>query len=183
MDSEEARQFKVLMKGIRAYQKMLTAYRTGNPKLPEYVFKDIEKVKLIISQYEEHSKTKQNPEDLRMSELSDFQKEVGEWGDKTFNSQRDNEINACIVGICNHLQKEVLELKEACVGFVRGYPKKSISPWKEISEETVDCFILLIQLAHTREFDLLDEARKKMGINRNRRWGKPGKDGVIEHLK
>lgn len=114
-----------------------------------------------------------------MSELIEFQQEVGEWGDKTFNSKRDYNKQDCTYGIYNHFVKEVKELKLAI--------KHSFScdepPQRTIEEETADCFILLLHLSFWYGFDLLKAARNKMEINRKRTWGEPDKDGVIEHVK
>jgi hypothetical protein len=100
-----------------------------------------------------------------MSELSNFQKEIGEWGDKTFNSQRKHQPEDCAKGILNHLHKEYIELCRDLNG-----------------EEAADCFILLLHFAHLKGFDLLGEARKKMEINYKRIWGKPDAFGIIEHV-
>jgi predicted house-cleaning noncanonical NTP pyrophosphatase (MazG superfamily) len=98
----------------------------------------------------------------KMSELSEFQKWVGEWGNETFNPKRGNNSKA----IVHHLEKEVCELMD------------SNSP-----EEAADCFILLLHHAHALGYDLLDEARKKMEINKERQWGLPDENGVVEHVK
>ncbi len=95
-----------------------------------------------------------------MSELSTFQVQVGTWGDKTFNHEREKNSK----GILYHLAREVDELLE------------SNSP-----EEAVDCFLLLLHHAHQNGYDLLHEAKKKMSINYKRRWGSPDSNGVIEH--
>lgn len=109
-----------------------------------------------------------------MSKLSEFQKEVGVWGDETFNKKRSVNVWDNTTGIINHLQKEFYELKEACKNKNTG---KGIIP-----EEAADCFIILIHLAHLHDFDLMKWAEKKMVVNRKRKWGKPDKFGVIEHV-
>jgi NTP pyrophosphatase (non-canonical NTP hydrolase) len=91
--------------------------------------------------------------------MNTFQKNIKEWGLKTFPMATKDSI------IC-HLQKEVKELKE------------SYNP-----EEAADCFILLCHLANKLGCDLLEEAEKKMVINKQRKWGKPDKDGVVEHIR
>jgi NTP pyrophosphatase (non-canonical NTP hydrolase) len=114
-----------------------------------------------------------------MSELSDFQKEVGEWGDETFNAKRNYDLQSCSHGIYKHLVKEVKELYDALrQKFVSDNP-----PTCSVEEELADCFIILIHLAHLHGFDLLEAARNKMDINRKRTWGEPDEDGVIEHIK
>lgn len=112
-----------------------------------------------------------------MSELSEFQKEVGEWGDETFHSKRDNKEEN-MRGIVNHIERQVVDLINACSGlFDLGV--------KEIAhEEAADCFILLLQLSHVIGFDLLLRAKEKMEINRGREWpDSPDNDGVFEHIK
>lgn len=89
-----------------------------------------------------------------MSELSEFQKKVGEWGNETFNSKGDIRKQEFINGRLVHLNKE---LEEFII---------SLHP-----EEAADCFLLLLHLSHLLNFDLLEEARKKMEINRKRKWG------------
>lgn len=114
-----------------------------------------------------------------MSELSEFQKEVGEWGNRTFNSKRNFEKRACTYGIYNHFVKEVKELKTV----IQQLFDKNKPPHVSIDEEVADCFILLLHLSFWHGFDLLEAARHKMEINRGRTWGEPDKDGVIEHVK
>jgi hypothetical protein len=99
------------------------------------------------------------------SSLKDFQDEVGKWGDETFNSQRNYDAESCVTGMLNHLLKEYYELCD-----------------KQNGDGVADCFILLLHFAHLKGFDLLEEARKKMEINRKRKWGKPDVWGVIEHI-
>lgn len=115
-----------------------------------------------------------------VSELSVFQDEVGEWGDKTFNSKRGFDKDSCTCGMYNHLKKEVIELEKACRCATD--PNIPTDQREAISEETADCFLLLLHLAHLHKFDLLEEARKKMEINRKRTWGEPDEYGVIEHV-
>jgi NTP pyrophosphatase (non-canonical NTP hydrolase) len=98
---------------------------------------------------------------LIKGQLSQFQEQVGGWGDKTFNPKKENNSTAII----HHLKKEVAELQE------------SNNP-----EEAADCFLLLLQHAHSQGYDLLDEARKKMVINKERQWGLPDENGVIVHI-
>lgn len=52
MDKEEIKEIKILIRGIKAYQRMVTAYRLGKTKLPDFVLNDIEKAKSIILKYD-----------------------------------------------------------------------------------------------------------------------------------
>jgi len=71
-----------------------------------------------------------------------------------------------------HLEKEVGELEEAELGISR----------ERILREAADCAILLFGIAALVGGDLLDEARKKLEINKGRKWGEPDEDGVVEHI-
>lgn len=86
------------------------------------------------------------------------QKEIGEWGDKTF-------PYATPTTIIKHLQREVKELADS-----------------HHSSEVADCTILLFQIAHRYKYSLYNELIDKMNINRDRKWGKPDADGVVEHI-
>lgn len=66
-----------------------------------------------------------------------------------------------------HLRKEIDELAEDTSD----------------GEEMADCFILLLNLAEMAGVDLMAEARRKMEINRKRKWGAPDADGVCHHVK
>ena len=91
--------------------------------------------------------------------MDSLQYEIGKWGEQTFGAGRPGPILA-------HFKKEVKELLE------NGEPS-----------EAADCLILLFQHAYSTGYDLMDEVRKKMEINRKRRWGKPDSEGVIEHIR
>lgn len=89
-----------------------------------------------------------------MSNLSEFQKEVGEWGFKTFYRKGQDNLKDFINSRICHLRREVDELR-ACVDF--GARKQ---------DELVDCFLILLHISHIYNIDLLEEAQKKMEINR-----------------
>lgn len=99
------------------------------------------------------------------SELSAFQEDVGEWGDKTFNAKRKTPDPIFLEGRIAHFMKEAAELNASYE-----------------NEEVADCFMLLLHIAHLKGFDLLEEARKKMEINRKRTWGEADELGMIEHV-
>ncbi len=88
-----------------------------------------------------------------------FQDEVGNWADKTFPGSTANSVLA-------HFKKEVIELCES-----------------QEPEEAADCFILLLHHAHKCGYDLMIEAFKKFEIVKTRKWGKPDKDGIVEHIE
>ena len=89
-----------------------------------------------------------------------LQQEIGEWANKIFGKHQTT------AGIINHLLKEFIEFVET-----------------EAPGEAADCVLLLMQHAHEKGYDLLEEARKKHEINVNRKWGKPDEHGVIEHIE
>lgn len=88
-----------------------------------------------------------------------MQKVIGEWGDRTFGK-------STVKSVLKHFEKEVKELLVS---------KKPV--------EAADCVLLLIHFAHKKKFSLYDEIVKKFEINRKRKWGKPDKDGVVEHVR
>lgn len=96
--------------------------------------------------------------------LDALQREVGEWGDKTFPVSTVSSVLA-------HFQKEVKELVEA-------YSNGQADP-----SEIADCQLLLIHLAHKTGASIRDEVRRKFEINKARKWGKPDAQGVVEHVR
>lgn len=91
--------------------------------------------------------------------MDKLQAEVGSWGDQTFTKSTPASVLA-------HLQKELKELIE------------SHDP-----EEVADVQLLLIHFAHKKGVSIRDEVRKKFEVNKGRTWGKPDKDGVVEHVR
>jgi hypothetical protein len=68
--------------------------------------------------------------------------------------------------ILRHIKREVEELEEA-------YGQ----------EEAADVYILLCALAWRCGYSLHHIALLKMERNHQRKWGKPDKDGVVEHVR
>ena len=94
--------------------------------------------------------------------------EIGEWAEETFKHDASPE---CLAALCKHICKEANELENAVPD--RGW----------IAAECADILILICSLSHLLDFDLHEAVLAKMNINRNRQWGEPDKDGVIEHRK
>lgn len=88
-----------------------------------------------------------------------MQRVIGEWGDRTFKK-------SSVRSVLKHFEKEVKELLGS---------RKPV--------EAADCVMLLIHFAHKKKFSLYDEIVKKFEINQKRKWGKPDKDGVVEHVR
>lgn len=94
-----------------------------------------------------------------LESFGEFQKEVSDWAKETF----PNETPASKIA---HLRREVEELAE--------------TPGD--TEEMADCFILLLGLCEKAGGNLLAAAKRKMEINRERKWGEPDEDGVCSHI-
>ena len=118
--------------------------------------------------------------------LQQLMDDISEWSDATFgNGQR----NPAIV---HHLKKEVDELIEALnILKVLGCDNSvGIGEFgRQLSKtemEYADCFMLLLDSAHhfgMTADDILKAASKKLEINKQRKWGNPDENGVIEHIK
>lgn len=81
-----------------------------------------------------------------------------------------------IIAKLSHLKEEVTELQVAVDNGNK----------KEINDEIADCFMLLFDVAHDlkiTENDIIRFSRVKLGINKDRKWGKPDNNGVIHHIK
>jgi hypothetical protein len=103
------------------------------------------------------------------SELARLQKEAGRWSDQTFGKQSIYDEDAG-VGAINHLRKEVGELLDEM---------DDITEW-------ADCLMLLLDGARRRGIDIdaiVDATWDKLEVNRQRKWGKPDADGVVEHVR
>lgn len=97
--------------------------------------------------------------------MDELQLQIGKWGDATFGTEDDGSA------IVAHLREEVSELTYALAE----------GPESLIWNEVADCAILLLQLAHRRNFSLRLEVEHKHRINVKRRWGKPDANGVVRH--
>lgn len=94
-------------------------------------------------------------------------KEVTEWQNKTFGK-------ATSLSKIAHLKKEIKELIADI---------KSDNPNKR--SEFADCFILLFGAAASDGMsyeDICDAIDEKMAINREREWGEPDAEGVVNHV-
>lgn len=99
-----------------------------------------------------------------MTEFQRFQIEAHRWADSVFGELRRPD------GAVAHLAKEVAELAE--------------HPYDDM--EYADCLMLVLDAASNAGIgadDLLNTCWEKLAINRNRKWGKPGVDGVVEHVR
>jgi hypothetical protein len=106
-----------------------------------------------------------------MTELQKLMNEISEWSDKTFG---DGKRNPAIV---YHLKKEVDELIDV-------FENNPRNEHRQLWFEYADCMMLLLDSAFHAGFtadDLLLAVKEKLEINKNRKWGKPDANGVIEH--
>ena len=95
---------------------------------------------------------------------------IAEWQQKTFGK-------ATALSKINHLQEEVQELKEEL---------QSQFSQEQIRKEFADCFILLFGAANSHGMNyeqIVDCINEKMEINYSRKWGEPGENGVVNHIK
>lgn len=100
--------------------------------------------------------------------MKQLQKKIREWQTRTFGPSSGH-----VWGLLKHFQSEASELRYAI--FTR---RKN-----EIREELADCVILLVGLADAHNIDLDAAVKAKMKKNEKRKWKKPDKNGVIEHVR
>lgn len=120
-----------------------------------------------------------------LERLQALMNEVSEWSDNQFNDGVFNHERS--LSISFHLQKEAKELTEALSIFFLGkevddHAKNLI----DIGEELADVFMLLLDCTTHMGYDaddLVTAAFNKLEVNRQRKWGKPDKNGVVEHIK
>ncbi len=95
--------------------------------------------------------------------MGKLQLKIDDWQEKTF-------PHATALSKMSHLTKEIIELN------------KSLINRDGIGSELADCQHLLFGIASKCGLNLEEETRKKFEINKQRRWGKPDKNGVVEHI-
>lgn len=94
--------------------------------------------------------------------------EISDWQQKTFPGATPHST-------ATHLLKEAKELLEEID--LEGH-----SNWLNLREEIADVFHMLIAVANACDVNLLMATRAKFEKNKLRVWGKPDKDGVVEHV-
>jgi hypothetical protein len=96
--------------------------------------------------------------------IQQLQDEIARWSDATFGDERPP------TRPLHHLAMEVQEL--------------IAEPHDD--EEYADCLILLLdayRMAGGNTKQLLDTAFQKLEINKQRDWGTPDENGVVEHIR
>ena len=113
------------------------------------------------------------PTELR--ELQKLMEDIQEWSDSVFGEWQRNPA------IIYHLKEEVDELIAVFENGVVTQAEKD-----ELKMEFADCLMLLVDSASHAFLtanELLIATRKKLEINKLRKWNKPDENGVIEHIK
>jgi len=121
-----------------------------------------------------------------MNSLQLIQNDIASWSDKTFGTDKLRHI-----GMASHLVEESNELKRALkiieYNKLNGYSREEIQLRKDAAlMELADCFILLLDIARKLGWsviDILPAIRRKMLINKARKWGKSNSDGSVNHIK
>jgi NTP pyrophosphatase (non-canonical NTP hydrolase) len=105
--------------------------------------------------------------------LRELQAEICAWDTLTF-------PESTLCGKANHCIRECTELADA----LRGTIRYELDGWEmEVLEEFADIFILMSSWSGKQGYSLEEHIAGKMEENRRRQWGKPDKEGVIEHIK
>lgn len=94
-----------------------------------------------------------------MEKFEEFNKELASWVNETFPTKTKESIAL-------HLKEEVDELLKS-----------------HNEEEIADCFMLVLDYANHLNIDILEAAKKKLKICKNRKWHEPDKDNVVRHIK
>ena len=96
----------------------------------------------------------------RQASLDFFQAEVTKWAQRTFPHHTPPALLAKLRQETSEVLAEPNDLQEAA-----------------------DVFIVALVICGWQGVSLLDVARRKMAINRARRWGEPDAQGVVEHVR
>ena len=112
-----------------------------------------------------------------MKDLQKLMNDIAEWSDATFGDGQRNPA------ITYHLKKEVTELIDAIEKYQKCESKENLN---KACFEFADCFMLLLDSAShfgMTAGNMLWYTEEKLSINKNRKWGKPDENGVIEHIQ
>lgn len=124
---------------------------------------------------------------IKNEKLQQLMYEISEWSDRAFGSGP-----ARNPGIIYHLKKEVDELIEALEKTnVLGVDNSiGIGEYGRQVDRTkmeyADCLMLLLDSAHhfgIRADELIEFTDRKLQINKQRKWGNPDENGVVEHIR
>lgn len=117
-----------------------------------------------------------------MKELNKLKNQISDWSDKTFNNGINSPKRS--IAISHHLQKESIELTFALKEFIKngGHQKDYV----KVINEIADVQILIWDVCSKLDIDIIELKRiieYKFDINKQRKWGTPDKNGVVEHVK
>lgn len=116
-----------------------------------------------------------------LERMQDFMNQTSKWSDSTFDNGSFNRSRA--LPISYHLQKESKELTESLDKY---FQDGSIKNFADAKEELADCLTLVLDCAThfgCNADELITACYNKLEKNKNRVWGKPDKNGVVEHVK
>jgi hypothetical protein len=104
------------------------------------------------------------------------QESITRWADETFGVKHPAEVAA-------RMNVEVAELV-AGLATVAAVPVEQMDPELvvELQKECADVFIMLAQVAEKLQVDLQAVTDYKMGVNRNRAWGR-SPTGKMQHTE
>ena len=111
-----------------------------------------------------------------MEKLQNLMNEIQQWSDDTFDNGEFNKKRS--ISISHHLLKESKELTEALT--------ETFENKEHVKEEIIDCLTLILDTSAHYGIDaseLIDGCYEKLEINKNREWGKPDENGVVEHIR
>jgi hypothetical protein len=152
---------------IKAYKKIADYSDYYAQTNSDYFVKLESELTSLDSQLQEEQKPS---DDLFESLLIDVMK----WQTETFGE-------ATPLSKIRHLQKETDELADDLISSPYHGPENVM-----LRHEYADNFLLLFGSAMSAGFtfkDIIDAMREKLEICKTREWGKPDKDGVVEHIK
>lgn len=121
-----------------------------------------------------------------MKNLQELMNQISEWSDAQFGEGDRSRA------IAYHLRKEVQELIDAMVEYRYHEERQNFAIIKEenltgkVNIEFADCFMLLLDSAShfgLTADDLVKVTEWKLEKNKNRKWGKPDENGVVEHIR
>ncbi len=101
-----------------------------------------------------------------------FQDEIADFGDKTF-------TKATIDSILNHLQRECKEL----IDDIEAFEYIDEMRKENLESEMADIFTLCCHYHRKINAYIYDTIRKKLEINKKRKWKEPDEHGVVEHVR
>lgn len=116
-----------------------------------------------------------------LEKLQDFMNQTSKWSDQTFDN--GNFTRSRSVPISYHLQKESKEVSQALEKYFNNPTSKTFA---DAGEELSDCLILILDCANHFGYnadELITSCFNKLEINKNREWGKPDANGVVEHIR